>query len=223
MALSPGTILVTADTPSLPIIIDGLVQVHCACILNDNTMATFMPPLNYAQIYKWWEARVAEVTSGDRQIIVHLSKVSSRTSKPNTEVQIKLPFVAEGKPWPIIPATATMTTPEDLEVAGLVSLATPFSQTGPFRALVEKLFTSPFHRKKGVARAVMKKLEDVAWDLGRWNLLLDTTVGTDAEHVYPRLGYKQVSYIREYGFSPRDGSLLDEIWFFKDLRHDQRL
>lgn len=186
-------------------------------------MATFMPPLNYPQIYKWWEARVAEVTSGERQIIVSLSEVSSRTSRSDADQEIKIPFSEEGKPWPIIPATATTPGTSELEVSGLVVLATPFSQTGPFRGLVEKLFTSPFHRKKGIARAVMKKLEDVAWEMGRWNLLLDTTVGTDAEHVYPRLGYKQIAYIREYGLSPKDGSLLDEIWFFKDLRHDTRL
>ncbi|KEF53382.1 uncharacterized protein A1O9_10357 [Exophiala aquamarina CBS 119918] len=176
-------------------------------------MATFMPPLNYPEIYKWWESRVAEVTSGELQIIVSLSEVSSRTSRSDADKEIKIPF-SEG---------ATTPGTSELEVSGLVALSTPFSQTGPFRGVVQKLFTSPFHRRKGIARAMMKKLEEVAWDLGRWSLLLDTTVGTDAEHVYPRLGYKQIAYVREYGFSPKDGRLLDEIWFYKDLRHDTRL
>lgn len=220
MALAPGVMLLRADTPSFSTLLDGIVQVHCACILNDNTMATFMPPLNYAQIYKWWEDRIAEDTAGQRHIIVYLSEVSSRTLLPD---EIKLPFSDEGKAWPILPAKETASTSGDLEVAGLVSLVTPITQTGPFRGVVEKLFTSPLHRKKGIARAVMKKLEEVAWDLGRWSLLLDTTVGTPAEHVYPRLGYRQVWYIPEYGFSPKDGSLLDEVGFFKDLRKDKRL
>ncbi|KAK5044454.1 hypothetical protein LTR84_011268 [Exophiala bonariae] len=227
MALTPGVMLVTADTPSVSTILDGIVQLHCACILNDNTMATFMPPLNHPQIYKWWEDRIAEVTSGHRHIIVYLTEVNDRTTLTNAKGQdIRIPFSEEGKPWPIIPAAeeASPSGDGDLEIGGLVSLVTPTTQTGPFRGLVEKLFTSPFHRQKGIARIVMKRLEEVAWDLGRWSILLDTTAGTPAEQVYPRLGYKQVWYIPQRGFSPEDRSLLlDEVGFFKDLRHDKRL
>lgn len=50
----------------------------------------------------------------------------------------------------------------DDEVAGYVFLAMPWSQTGPFRGIVEKLMVSPKHRRKGVARRVMGKLEEVA-------------------------------------------------------------
>jgi len=44
----------------------------------------------------------------------------------------------------------------------------PFSETGPFRGVVEKLLVSPTWREKGVARRLMGKLEDVAWQEGRW-------------------------------------------------------
>ena len=61
-------------------------------------------------------------------------------------------------------------------------------------------------------------LESVAAEIGRWSLLLDTTVGSDAEHVYPRLGYERVGFLKEYGYHPHDGHLVDEVWYWKDLR-----
>jgi hypothetical protein len=48
--------------------------------------------------------------------------------------------------------------------------------------------------------------------------LLDTTIGSGAEYVYPKLGYKEIGIVPAYGFSPKDGSLLDEIFFYKDVR-----
>lgn len=48
------------------------------------------------------------------------------------------------------------------EVAGVVMLNKPFAETGPFRADVLKLFTSPNYRRKGVAKRLMVKLEEVA-------------------------------------------------------------
>jgi GNAT superfamily N-acetyltransferase len=48
------------------------------------------------------------------------------------------------------------------EVAGVVMLNMPFVETRPFRAEVLKLFTSPNHRRKGIAKRLMVKLEEVA-------------------------------------------------------------
>jgi len=58
----------------------------------------------------------------------------------------------------------------------------------------------------------------VAREKGRWMVSLDTTIGSGAELVYPRLGYKEIGVVPNYGFSPRDGSLVDEMFFYKDLR-----
>lgn len=48
--------------------------------------------------------------------------------------------------------------------------------------------------------------------------MLDTTIGSGAEHVYPKLDYKELGVIPNFGFSPKDGSLVDEVFFYKDLR-----
>lgn len=152
---------------------------------------------------------------------MHLSATQDRTSG-NVDV-VQAPWREEGKTWPVFQGSHPDGKDLSLEVSGVVSLSTPFSQTGPFRAIVEKLLVSPFHRRKGIARLMMAKLESVAIDLGRWNLLLDTTVGSDAEHVYPQLGYERLCVITEYGYSPSDGRLVDEVWFWKDLRRMKRL
>ncbi|KAI1608158.1 acyl-CoA N-acyltransferase [Exophiala viscosa] len=202
--LTPGIHTITTSTTQLTTITSGMVHLHASCILYDGTLATFLPPLNYDTLYEWWEEQVKEIELGRRHIIVSVSEVSERTG------HLQAPWHGESIDWPILE--------RGLEVSGVVMLATPFSQTGPFRATVEKLLVSPLHRRRGVARALMTKLEDVALQNGRWNLMLDTIVGTEAEGVYPKLGYTRFGVVEEYGYSPRDGSLVDEVWFWKDLR-----
>ncbi|KAK3650035.1 hypothetical protein LTR56_006622 [Elasticomyces elasticus] len=104
------------------------------------------------------------------------------------------------------------------ELMGFVSLSMPFSETGPFRGGVEKLLVSPQHRKNGVARRVMGKLEEVGVEKGRTVLVLDTTIGSGAEYVYPKLGYTEIGIIPKYGIHPHTRELMDEMLFYKDLR-----
>ena len=59
----------------------------------------------------------------------------------------------------------------EAEVAGYVCLQMPAAETGPFRGEVVKLMVSLSHRRKGVARRVMEKLESVAREKGRYLLV----------------------------------------------------
>jgi GNAT superfamily N-acetyltransferase len=43
----------------------------------------------------------------------------------------------------------------------------PVSETGTFRDIVEKLLVSPEHRRKGIAKVLMLKLEEIARVEGR--------------------------------------------------------
>lgn len=97
------------------------------------------------------------------------------------------------------------------DVTGVVMLRKPEAETGPFRGMVEKLLVSPDWRRKGVGRALMKGLEDVARERGKtllvcsdvkpgdgdaegpWSQMLDTETGSLAENFYPGLGYVKVS------------------------------
>lgn len=172
-------------------IVDQLATIHRDCILQDGTLATFLPDeqgnLDITKIIKYWSDRSEQVTKGAREIIVQF------------------------------------TDPTQSEVAGFVSLDMPFSETGPFRGMVEKMLVSPRHRYKGVARRAMAELETVAIERGRTVLFLDTVIGSGAELVYPKLGYKLVGVIPKYGIHPTTRKLVDEMFFYKDLREVQPL
>jgi ribosomal protein S18 acetylase RimI-like enzyme len=114
-------------------------EVHMACITVDYTIATFLPPLQHTKMLKWWEGRAAEVVAGVRSI-VFLQSSSSDGSDSN----------------------------DGAKVAGVVMLSKPPSETGPFRGFVEKLLVSPSFRKRGVARKIMEKVEEVSQAEGRW-------------------------------------------------------
>lgn len=61
-------------------------------------------------------------------------------------------------------------------------------------------------------------MEETARQKGRTLLALDTEVGSPAESVYPRLGWKRIGEIPKYGISPRDGKTrVGEAFFWKDL------
>lgn len=53
------------------------------------------------------------------------------------------------------------------EVAGVVSLDMPISETGPFRSFVEKLLVLPEYRNKGIAKRMMGLIEEVAVKAGK--------------------------------------------------------
>jgi GNAT superfamily N-acetyltransferase len=74
----------------------------------------------------------------------------------------------------IIMQLAPNETTGEKEVVGVVALAMPVSETGPFRGYVEKLIVVPNHRKKGIAKAMMLKLEEAALKEGRTLLVSDS-------------------------------------------------
>jgi len=218
MADTTTLLLLTDSTPDGDTILKGITHLHAACILHDHTMATFLPPLSHDTMHAWWRDRLGEVTSRRRHMIVCLAPTSARTAS------VPSPFESQEHASPVMSMPpSTSSGPPELDVAGVVSLSMPETQTGPFRGLVEKLFVSPNHRRRGIARLMMARLEQVALAEGRWSLMLDTEKGSDAELVYPRLGYRRLGVVEEYGYSPRDGRLVDEVWFWKDLRKSSPL
>jgi ribosomal protein S18 acetylase RimI-like enzyme len=97
---------------------------------------------------------------------------------------------------------------------------------------------NPAYRRRGVARQLLEHVEKVANDNGKYLLvsgsfvpkwhessltctkMLDVPVGTIAEQckMYEKAGYIEVGTIPNFSISPRGGSLVDEKFFFKDLR-----
>lgn len=234
-------ILLTSNTPHLSTLLSSLAHIHAHCILHDGQLATFLPPFSQSKIYRWWQNLLNEVSTGQRYIILLLLPVSSRNARPTDVADV----VFEADSSKIVDTPTLTIDGEEWELAGTVSLVEPITETGPMRSLVEKLFTSPLHRRKGVARTVMRELERLAKEHGRWNIMLDTMIGSPAQGVYPRLGYSKVGEVKAYGIQPKTGDkgaqwlgeervgkgglpappggLVDEVWFWKDLRHSKEL
>jgi len=200
-----GLSLVTAENPDVATILGSIVTLHAACILNDHTMATFIPPLTQERMQQRWNTFLKEASMGKRVILVSKDPVSERNKAP---YDVKLPF--NTTEWPAISSNE--------EVAGVVSLSMPDSETGPFRGVVQNLFVSPYHRRKGVAKNLLDELERQALHRGRWNLMLDTMEGSHAEALYHKLGWEKLGVVRDYGLDPRDGRHINEVFFVKYIR-----
>lgn len=67
----------------------------------------------------------------------------------------------------LAPTNENQYAESEAQVVGAVVLHKPIAETGPFRADVLKLFISPDHRRKGLAKKLMVKLEEVARREGR--------------------------------------------------------
>lgn len=170
-----------------------IAQNHAACILQDGTLASFLPDKNnhidHAQLAAYWLNHIHQITTGSSVLILQF-------------------------------APSPKSDEDEPELAGSVLLTMPPSITSPNKAKVEKLLVSPKHRRKGVARRLMALLEEVAVSKGRGLLLLDTAVGSaGAVGLYRKLGYVEVGVVPRYGVDPRGGGgLVDEMFFYKDLR-----
>ncbi|TQS31532.1 hypothetical protein Golomagni_08183 [Golovinomyces magnicellulatus] len=165
-----------------------LAAIHASCITHDGTVATFLPPLSDAKITSWWKARATEIGSGDRLIWLLINKADSSEGFTGAEVM------------------------------GVVMLQMPVTETGPFRGNIEKLLVHHNFRGRGGATLLMRALESEAIKRGRTKLMLDTEAGSAAEvYLYPKLGYKKLGVMPEYGIGPT-GELKDLVYFYKFLK-----
>lgn len=118
-----------------------LAAIHASVITHDRTIATFLPPLSHEKLLTWWKERIAEINDGKRLMWLLLSEVD-----PSER-------------------------PKGPEVMGVVMLGMPYSETGSFRGIVEKLLVHKNFRGRGGARALMAALEGEAATLGRTTLV----------------------------------------------------
>ncbi len=102
-------------------------------------------------------------------------------------------------------------------LAGTVILAPSTKRNQQHRAEVQKLLVPRRARRRGVATALMHRVEVLAGGHGRWLLTLDTRGDSDAERLYRRLGYIDVGSIPDYARDP-DLGFGACTFFYKSLR-----
>jgi ribosomal protein S18 acetylase RimI-like enzyme len=103
------------------------------------------------------------------------------------------------------------------EVVGTVQLIldTPPNQT--HRAEVAKLLVHPKARRRGIGRALMVALEEIAGAEGRTLLTLDTRTGDKAEPLYLSMGYQLAGVIPNYARGPASPELEATTILYKVL------
>jgi len=79
-----------------------------------------------------------------------------------------------------------------------------------------KMLVHPGARRRGIGAALMEAAEDMARDLGRTLLVLDTVTGSDADRLYSRLGWIRVGEIPDFALLAR-GGLWGTMVFYKRL------
>lgn len=85
------------------------------------------------------------------------------------------------------------------------------------RAEVSKVLVHPGARRRGIARALMLRLEGIAREEGRALLTLDTVAGSAAQPLYASLGYALAGVVPRYARAAAEARLEDTAIMFKEL------
>jgi ribosomal protein S18 acetylase RimI-like enzyme len=103
-------------------------------------------------------------------------------------------------------------------IVGTVQLDLAVPPNQRHRAEVLKLLVHPDARRRGVARALMIEVEQVARAAGRTLLTLDTWTGGHAEALYRSLGYTEVGVIPRYARGSTTTELEPATFMYKELQ-----
>jgi len=102
------------------------------------------------------------------------------------------------------------------QIVGSVQLALATNPNAWHRAEVQKLVVLSSHRHRGIGRALMHVVEQVARDAGRTLLVLNTTEGERVVRLYRALGYAEVGIIPAYALTTN--GLLETAIMYKTLQ-----
>jgi len=102
----------------------------------------------------------------------------------------------------------------DLVGTAQLDLATPENQ--PHRADVAKMLVHPGARGRGIARAMLARIEAEARAAGRWLLTLDTLAGDNGERLYRAAGWTECGRIPDYALNA-ERVPYPTVLFFKRL------
>ena len=104
---------------------------------------------------------------------------------------------------------------DELGICGTAQLILSLPENQPHRADLAKMLVHRRARRRGIGAAVLQAAEDLARQLGKTLLVLDTA-SQDAERLYERAGWIKVGVIPDYALMP-DGALCDTIVYYRRL------
>jgi ribosomal protein S18 acetylase RimI-like enzyme len=97
-----------------------------------------------------------------------------------------------------------------------LGLVMDVSQNQPHRAELVKMITRISHRGRGVATALLRKVETIAMGRGRTLLVLDTATDGGAAPLYESVGFTLAGEIPDYACKPH-GGLTGTLFYWKKL------
>src|SRR5579859_6480826 len=100
-------------------------------------------------------------------------------------------------------------------IVGTVQLILEQPENQPHRADLAKMLVHRRARRRGAGAAVMRAAEELARELGKTLLVLDTASG-DAERLYARHGWVRVGVVPGYALWPLGGPC-DTTFFYRIL------
>ena len=103
------------------------------------------------------------------------------------------------------------------ELAGTVQLLLGLPANQPHRCEVAKLMVHPNWRQRGIASALMQRLEMTARAAGKSLITLDTRTGDSAERLYASLGFEAAGVIPDYALDPDQRNLHATTYMYKRL------
>jgi ribosomal protein S18 acetylase RimI-like enzyme len=102
-------------------------------------------------------------------------------------------------------------------IVGTVQLELEMPPNQQHRAAVAKLLVHPDARRRGIGRALMVALEEIALSAGRTLLTLDTVSESNAERLYKSLGYVVSGIIPRYARGALTPELESTTIMYKEL------
>jgi GNAT superfamily N-acetyltransferase len=100
-------------------------------------------------------------------------------------------------------------------IIGTVQLILDLPENQPHRADLSKMLVHRKVRRQGVGAAMLRAAEELARELGKSLLVLDTA-SAEAERLYARLGWVRVGTVPDYALLP-GGGLCDTTFFYRRL------
>ncbi len=100
-------------------------------------------------------------------------------------------------------------------IIGTAQLILDVPENQPHRADLSKMLVHRRARRRGVGAAVLRAAEEIAIELGKTILVLDTANG-DAERLYIRHGWVRVGVVPDYALLP-GGGFCDTTFYYRRL------
>jgi len=113
---------------------------------------------------------------------------------------------------------ALLVAEDENGIVGTAQLILDLPENQPHRADLSKMLVHRRARRRGVGAAVLRGVEELARELGKSVLVLDTA-SPDAERLYARLGWVRVGVVPDYALLPH-GGFCATTFFYRRLDSD---